>query len=194
MLGIFSVVPNLSAFLQLNLGYPREDLWLLYCVGGTASFATMLITGKLVDRFGATELVVLGTLVHLAVLLATFIYPMPSIPVMVLFTGLMLSGSIRMVPMSSLSTRVPRPEQRAGFMSAQSAVQHTGSALGALLSSLILVSEPSGRLGNMNIVAYGAACVALVIPFLARRIQAGVRAREAEATGVPGAVTRGVSV
>lgn len=172
-LGIFSVVPNLSSFLQFNLGYPRERLWVLYLVGGVASFVTMQITGKLVDRFGAFALVVAGTGLHVFVLVAGFIAPGLGVPVLAIFTGFMLSGSVRMVPMGSLSTRVPRPEQRAGFMSAQSAVQHAGSALGALLSSLVLTSEPSGRLARMDVVAWGALFVACFIPFLARRIEAG---------------------
>ena len=183
-IGIFSVVPNLSAYLQYNLGYPRDGLWLLYLVGGTASFATMQITGKLVDRFGAFELVVVGTALHLSVLITGFIHPLAGVPVLAIFTGFMLSGSVRMVPMGSLNTRVPRPEQRASFMSAQSAVQHAGSALGALLSSLVLVSEPSGRLGRMDVVAWGALTVACLVPFLAKRIEAGVRERERAATGV----------
>jgi predicted MFS family arabinose efflux permease len=186
MLGIFSVIPNLSAYLQYNLGYPRERLWMLYLVGGSASFVTMLITGKLVDRFGAFELVVAGTALHLSVLIAGFIHPLAGVPVLLIFTGFMLSGSVRMVPMGSLNTRVPRPEQRASFMSAQSAVQHAGSALGALLSSFVLVSAPSGRLGHMEVVAWGALTVACVVPFLAKRIEAGVRERErAENSVVP---------
>jgi predicted MFS family arabinose efflux permease len=180
MLGIFSIVPNLSTYLQYNLGYPRDRLWLLYLVGGTASFVTLQITGKLVDRFGAFALVVAGTALHLSVLIAGFIHPLAGVPVVLIFTGFMLSGSVRMVPMGSLNTRVPRPEQRAGFMSAQSAVQHAGSALGALLSSLVLVSDPSGHLGHIDVVAWGALAVACVIPFLARRIEAGVRERERE--------------
>jgi predicted MFS family arabinose efflux permease len=178
MLGIFSIIPNLSAYLQYNLGYPREHLWILYLVGGSASFVTMLITGKLVDKFGAFELVVAGTALHLSVLIAGFIHPLAGVPVLLIFTGFMLSGSVRMVPMGSLNTRVPRPEQRASFMSAQSAVQHAGSALGALLSSLVLVSEPSGHLGRMHVVAWGALTAACVVPFLAKRIEAGVRERE----------------
>jgi predicted MFS family arabinose efflux permease len=178
MLGVFSVVPNLSAYLQFNLGYPREHLGILYLVGGAVSFVTMQATGALVDRFGATRLVVVGTIFHALVLILGFIHPVLSIPVLLLFTAFMLSGGLRMVPMGSLSTRVPRPDQRAGFMSAQSAVQHGGSALGAMFSAAVLASEPSGKLVGMNLVASGALVLALVVPFLAARIEEGVRAKE----------------
>jgi predicted MFS family arabinose efflux permease len=97
----------------------------------------MRVVGIRVDRFGATPMIVLGTVFHVVALWAAFIAPISWLPVLVIFTIYMLSGSVRMVPMQALASRVPRPEQRARFMSAQSAVQHAASALGATLASLV---------------------------------------------------------
>lgn len=179
MLGLFAVVPNISAFVQHNLGYPRERIGLLYLVGGGASFVVMRIVGRLVDRFGATPLVVLGTALHAVALVTAFIHPLPWLPVLAVFTVFMLSGSVRMVPMQTLASRVPRPEQRARFMSAQSAVQHAASALGATLASLVLVALPSGKLVHMDQIALAALFVALLVPVGAGILERRIKAREA---------------
>jgi predicted MFS family arabinose efflux permease len=177
-LGVFLIVPNIAAFVQYNRGYPREQLGLLYFVGGCCSFVAMKATGSLVDRFGATPLVVVGSALHVFALWVGFIHPSASFGVMVFFVAYMLSGSVRMVPNGSLSTRVPAPTQRARFMSAQSAVQHTGSALGAMGSSVVLQTLPNGALACMPVIAWVALGLAVCIPGLVARLEGGVRRRE----------------
>ncbi len=182
MSGLFAVVPNISTFVQHNMAYPRERIGLLYLVGGVASFVVMRLVGSLVDRLGATTLIALGTLLHIAALLAAFIHPVAWLPVLPIFTIYMLSGSVRMVPMQTLASRVPRPEQRARFMSAQSAVQHAASAGGAMLASLILIGAPDGKLIGMEQVAWGALIVACLVPFVAHVLERRVQQREASAS------------
>jgi predicted MFS family arabinose efflux permease len=177
MVGLFAVVPNISAFVQHNLGYPRERIGMLYLVGGLASFVVMRIVGRLVDRFGSTPLVVLGTALHAVALVTAFVYRVPWLPVLAVFVVFMLSGSVRMVPMQTLASRVPRPEQRARFMSAQSAVQHAASALGAMLASLVLVAAPDGKLLHMDQVALAALVVACLVPIGAGVLERRINAR-----------------
>jgi len=178
MCGVFAVVPNISTFVQHNMGYPRDRIGLLYLVGGIASFVAMRLVGIMVDRFGATSMVVLGTVLHVVALLTAFIHPLSWMPVLLIFTIYMLSGSTRMVPMQALASRVPRPEQRARFMSAQSAIQHAASAAGAMLASLVLVAAPDGKLEGMAQVAWGALVVACLVPIGASILERRVRQRE----------------
>jgi predicted MFS family arabinose efflux permease len=179
MIGVFAVVPNISAFLQRNLGYPREHLGLLYLLGGTATFLATRRVGILVDRYGATRLIAVGTALFALVLFFGFVRPIDVTFVIVVFPLLMLSGSIRGVPMNTLVSRVARPEQRARFMSANSAVQHLASSVGALTSATLLGADSEGRLVGMPLVATGAIVVALIVPWLAWRVERGVRLREA---------------
>lgn len=53
MMAGFVLIPNLSAYLQQNVGYPRDLLWLPYFIGGIASFATLRVAGPMVDRYGS---------------------------------------------------------------------------------------------------------------------------------------------
>ena len=177
-LGMFAVVPNISAFIQHNLGFPRGDIGGLYLAGGLASFAVMRVVGILVDRFGSTGMVVVGTVLHGFALVTAFVHQVPGLPVMLIFTLFMVSASFRMVPLQTLNSRVPRPEQRARFMSAQSAVQHAASALGAMLASLLLIAAPDGKLIHMDHIALGALFVACLVPFGAFILERRVRARE----------------
>jgi predicted MFS family arabinose efflux permease len=178
MSGLFAVVPNISAFVQHNMGYPREQIGLLYLVGGVASFVAMRVVGIMVDRLGAAPMIALGTALHVVALLTAFIYPLAWLPVLLIFTVFMLASTVRMVPMQALASRVPRPEQRARFMSAQSAVQHAASATGAMLASTVLIALPDGKLQGMPQVAWGALFVACLVPIGAGLLERRVRQRE----------------
>jgi predicted MFS family arabinose efflux permease len=178
-LGVFAVVPNISAFIQHNLGFPRGDIGGLYLVGGMASFVVMRLAGALVDRFSASAVVALGTVLHAFALLTAFVYHFAWLPVVVIFTVFMLSASVRMVPLQTLNSRVPQPAQRARFMSAQSAVQHAASAVGAMLASFVLIASPDGRLLRMDAVAWGALIVACLVPVGAFLLERRINARDA---------------
>jgi predicted MFS family arabinose efflux permease len=167
----FALVPNLSAYLQFNLGYPREHLGLLYLAGGTVSFATMRVAGKLSDRVGPAVTAAIGNWLFAAILYLIFIEPTHALPVLMLFTGFMVTSSFRMVPMQALSTRVPNGRERARFMSAQSAVQHLASAVGAMLSAKLLGSSASGALIGIERVAWFSIALTAALPLVIYRVQ-----------------------
>ena len=149
MLTAFLVIPNISAFLQKNLDYPRKGIEVLYMIGGAVSFVVLRLAGRAIDRFGAARVSIVGTVVLIAVLYFGFVAPetMGATGVLILFVGFMVGMSIRNVCMGSLSTRVPRtPDERAGYMSLQSTAQHISSSLGAFASSRLLSDGPGGRL------------------------------------------------
>jgi predicted MFS family arabinose efflux permease len=173
----FSVIPHLAAYLQYNLGFPRERLGLLYLVGGVVSFVTIRITGRLIDKHGSLPILVFGTATLLVVFAFGFMPAHPVVPATALFVGLMLSNSTRIVSINALSSLVPAPEVRGRFMSASSTVQHLGSALGGALSALILEERADKSLGHMPWLAACAMAASAVIPSLVQRLERRVRAR-----------------
>ena len=44
----FMLFPNMSSYLQMNLGFPREDLGLLFMAGGALSFVFVPLAGRLI--------------------------------------------------------------------------------------------------------------------------------------------------
>jgi predicted MFS family arabinose efflux permease len=183
MVGVFAVVPNISAFLQHNLGMPREHLGPLYFAGGVASLIANRVVGTLVDRYGATRMVAVGTVTFSASIYLGFLDPVSVGHLVWVFCLMMVSATMRGVPMNTLATRVPPPWQRARFMSAQNAVQHLSSAAGAFLASTLLTADESGRLHGMTTVGIAAIAISLFAPLLSGIVERGVRKREAE--GVP---------
>ncbi len=179
MMGNFALIPNLSAYLQFNLGFPREQLGLVYAVGGAASFGAMRVTGVLVDRYGAAPLIVAGTVLYGAVLVGLFVVPVLGAFPLLAFAAFMTANSVRFVPVQSLGSRVPTAERRARFLSTQSAVQHMAAAVGSMGASAFLVAEPSGRLRGLDHVAWVTLALSVLVPPIAFAVERRVRAREA---------------
>jgi len=183
MMTAFLVIPNISAYLQQNFHFPRNGLDFLYFVGGIASFFVMRAAGRGVDRFGSALVAGVGTAILLVVLYLGFIAPgaLGGGAIMALFVAFMIAMSIRNVSMSSLATRVPRGDQRAGYMSLQSTAQHLASATGAFVGSHLLHEGAGGRLEGVTTVATLSALLAVTLPPLLAMIGRRVRVREAAA-------------
>jgi predicted MFS family arabinose efflux permease len=196
--GLFVLIPNLAAFTQGNLHYPREDLGFLYLLGGVAGFVSMRPFGRLVDRVGSFPVLLAGTAITVVVVLVGFTWAIPWIPVPVVFVSFMIANGLRNVSVQTLSTKVPTHEERARVMSLQSMTQHLFCALGAFTSAQLLssVGEESGALGDcadrgtdqvvapligMEHVSLIAIASMLVLPWIIRAVEKGVLARDAAA-------------
>lgn len=179
MVAHYALVPNLSAYFQFNRGYPRDQLGLLYLIGGAVVFATARLGGWLTDRHGAARVVVFGTTLYAAVLIVGFIYPVDSIPVLVVFVGFMTSN-FRFVAMQALLLRIPRPEERARFLSMDSAMVSVGSAIGAMLGAQMLSERPDGSLTGIGDLAWFAIALTFVCCVFGYAIERRVRVREPE--------------
>jgi predicted MFS family arabinose efflux permease len=145
----FLMIPNFSAFVQGNLHFPREQLGLLYGIGGVLSFGTMRLAGRAVDAIGSFRVSAAGVVGFAVIVVLGFMLEVPPIPILVIFPLFMVVQTTRNVAQQTLLTKVPRPHERAGFLSVQSAVGHLASATGAIASSQILVSGPGNTLIGM---------------------------------------------
>lgn len=183
MMGGFIVIPNIPAYLLQNLDYPRDQLSLLYLVGGIVSFITTRSGGHLVDRFGSFRVGLFASALLTGLLYSGFILPSPALPIMAIFAGFMLCMGLRNVAYNTLTTKVPSPESRARFMSIQSAVQHFASAAGAFLSAKLLTENADHELVGMPIVGWMSVAMAVALPPLLRTVERHVKRRTA--TSIP---------
>jgi len=179
MVAHFALVPNLPAYFQLNRGYPRDQLGLLYMIAGAVGLGTAWFGGLLTDRYGAARIVAFGATLYAAVLIVGFIYPVDAVPVVLIFVGLMIS-SFRFVPMEVLLLRIPGPQERARFTSVNSAVVCVGSASGAMLGAQILSEGPNRSLIGMEHLAWFALTLTLVFSAFGYAIERLVRTSEPE--------------
>jgi predicted MFS family arabinose efflux permease len=180
-MGMFALIPNISAYLQRNLGYPRADIETLYFIGGIVSFGVLRVAGRLVDRLGSTPVAAAGTLATALVIWAGFVRVPPPVPVLAIFVGFMACTGLRNVAFNTLTSQVPRPAERARFMSIQSAAQHAASAFGAVLSSQILRERADGHLEHVDTVAWFSIVMVLTLPVLMFFVERKVVAEAASA-------------
>lgn len=175
MVSAFAIIPNISAYLQNNLHWPRADMGWLYLAGGSVSFFTTRLVGRLVDQFGAFRMATLGC-IGVAIVLWTGFYQVPALlPVPALFVGLMMSMSFRNVPFNTLISMVPGPQQRAQFMSLQSSVQHLGASGGAFLSSVFLTERADHGLDGMASVVVVSLVLTALLPALFHALERVVK-------------------
>ena len=166
----FLLIPQLSAFFQFNLQFPRSEIAGLYMIGGATSFILLHITGRLVDRYSASPAGWLAMICIVPVIFGGYVMQL-AWPVWLLFVGFMGANSIRNVAMQTLSSRVPTPPQRAGFLATQSAVRYITSAIAAVVATIILTQDQNQRLINMEWVGMLAVIAAIPIPFLIQSLQ-----------------------
>src|SRR5207244_853788 len=102
MMGGFLLIPNFSAYIQFNLHFPRKTFFLLYLVGGVASFLTVQLVGRLVDRFGSFKVGAPGSFAVLVITYFFFIDYAPAVPVMFPFVGFMIAMAFRNVSYNTL--------------------------------------------------------------------------------------------
>ena len=183
MMAGFVIIPNIAAYLQLNLGFPRSALKYAYGVGGVASLLATQLGGRAVDRYGSFRVGTVGALMVVGVVFGFFYLPhergLPMWLVLLVFTGFMVSNGLRNVSYNTLTTKVPAPEVRARFQSLQSAMQHGASALAAMLSAQILtmVEVPTRRLNGMDTLSLLSMTLSLIIPGLLFLVERGVKRR-----------------
>lgn len=181
--GAFILLPNIATFAQNNLGLPEAQLKWLYLAGGIVSFFVTRATGRQVDRLGATKVATVGSLGFATVTWLGFartdLLPFETalLPCMFgLFIAFMFTNGVRNVAYSTLTTRVPAPDERARFMSLQSAVQHLAAASGASISARILETTADHQLVGMATVAWVSVAFAMVLPLLVRNVERQVQA------------------
>ena len=178
----FLVIPNLPAYVQDNLGYPRADYSLLLAVGGVASFVTLRLVGRLVDRWGSFRAGSLGVAVSLVLMWLLFVRPPSPAPVMLLYVAFVIALGARNVAYNTLTTKVPRPHERARFLSLQSTVYHASAGAASWLSTSFLRQLPDGRLQGMPRLGLFSMALTAILPLLLYVVESRVRRASSVAT------------
>ena len=172
MVGAFAVIPFISTSFVANVGVAESQLPAVFIAGGLLTLVSTPLAGRLVDRFGAWP--VLCSVVPLSAATMLVLTHLPAVGIAVaaaVAAVLMATNAARMVTAMSLITSSIEPRCRGSFMSANSAVQHVASGLGATLGGMIVeggAGEPLRHFGTVGILAAGATIASL---WLAARIR-----------------------
>ncbi len=176
MLGGFTVIPYVTLYVTLNLGYPETLLPLLYLVGGAFIFFTSRWFGHLSDHYGKPLVFrVIAILAMLPILAMTNTTSMPWWGVLCITTPFFILVSGRFVPGMAIITAAGQPQLRGTFMSVTSAVQSAGSSIATIIAGYIITRNEQGMLENYNIVGYIACTAILITLWLVGHIRVGVQ-------------------
>ena len=144
MFGHFAVIPFITPYLVENVGFEREEITLVYLVGGLATIITNPRVGRWADRTDKHR--VFTIMAALSIIPILILTNMPPIP---LWMALVVTGSFfvlaggRMVPSTAIVTSVIKPRNRGSFMSLNSSVQNMTAGVASIVAG-ILVTVPEG--------------------------------------------------
>jgi predicted MFS family arabinose efflux permease len=171
----FILVPNLPAYVQQNLHYPRDHFQYLIAVGGAASFVTLRLAGRLVDRFGSTAVGTAAVLASVAIMYVFLVAPPDPAPVMLLYVLFMVTLGARNVAYNALTTKVPRPYERARFLSIQSTVYHAAAGTASWFAASLLSVRSDGQLVGVGRAALIAMGLSLLLPLFLWQVESRVK-------------------
>ena len=105
----------------------------------------------------------LGTGSFWSKLQAAGFYP-ALLPIVAVFALFFITSSGRLVVGQTITMRIPRPEERAGFQSLSSSIQSFTMALSAFAIPVMLGSTSDGKLTGVEPFCYGVLIVTWIFP------------------------------
>ena len=178
MLGHFTVIPFVAAYMVGNVGFTNDELAYIYLVGGAMNIVTSPWVGRLADKHGRLNVFTLfGSLVIIPIVIITNMPPTPLWAALVVAGIFFVFSNGRMVPSTTMETALVRPENRGSYMSIRSAVQQLTAGLASFIAGSIIIERPSvfgpeaKALGNYGYVGMIAVFFSLVSLWIARKLR-----------------------
>ena len=153
MLGQFTVISFVSPAMVANGVLTREQLPLMYLLGGAFTTVSNPYIGRLADRRGAYRVFrVMAVAAMLSLMLTTLTLPLPLPLVLGVSTLFFVTVSGRMGPAITLITGSVAPKRRGALMVLNTSVQQLASGFAAFLAGQIVVQGAGGRLERYPLV------------------------------------------
>jgi MFS transporter, DHA1 family, inner membrane transport protein len=152
----FCTIPSLSPYLTLNVGMSKDNISLIYLVGGAITIVSSRVVGRIADQKGKYLIfAVCGTLFLIPVFLMTNLGQGTSLWVILAITSLFfLFANGRTITMQAIVSGVVNNEQRGGFTSINSSMIQLGSGAASFVGGLIVQKSASGQLLHYDWVGY----------------------------------------
>jgi predicted MFS family arabinose efflux permease len=163
-----------------NVGLQQSDIKWIYLVGGAATVVSGFFIGRMVDKVGRFRVFTVAALLSLIPVLVITHLPHVSLWVVLLIAGfffVLVSG--RMIPANTIATTVVNPQQRAGFMSLNSAMMSLASGSSGIISGAIITQvDENAPLMNFEYVGYLAAASTLFSLLIVRVLKRIAKEKE----------------
>lgn len=168
MLGHFVIIPFINPFMEFNVGFTKEEIPLIYVVGGTATLFSAPMFGRLSDKYGKMKIFTITAISTLP-----FVYlitNMPAIPFyyVLIATGLwFIVSNGRSIAAQAMVSNVIESQYRGSFMSLNSSFQQLFIGTASFISGLIVTDDANGKINHYNWAGYFSMAVLLSCVYIA---------------------------
>lgn len=192
----FLIVPHVSTINQFNYAFPREDLSILYLVTGVVNLMFVILTGRMADKFSAFMVASFWVVVLAADIFVWMVLAI-SWPVILLHLVFFISFTALMIPTAALASKIPAPNERAGFSALQSFFQYIATGVAASASFFIISSDEQGNLLHLKelglLALVSLILVPIVIWYVERRVKRSASTTESVTPAPDGQPVEGLS-
>lgn len=172
MFSQFTLIPFIAPYMELNVGFTRDQVNLIYLFGGLCAVFTAPLVGRLADRIGRLKVFLLFAAFTLIPVLLITHMGMIGVPLALIVTSsFFIAVNGRVVPAMAIITSTTEPQSRGSFMSFNSSVQQLSAGLAAYIAGSIVTKNPDGSLGHYSTVGWIAFAAGLVCMYAATRIK-----------------------
>ncbi len=167
-LGVYTVIPFMAQYLELNSGIAKENFTLIFLFMGISSLASAVIAGKLTDLFGKRKVWLVAICGTMAMVLVVVNLPVVSVLIAGLVASAFMAISVaRLVPTNAIMLQAANPAHRGAFTTLYNSVSLLSTSIGPLIGgAIILKNESTGKLEHYStagLVAVGFSCIAVVM-------------------------------
>jgi MFS transporter, DHA1 family, inner membrane transport protein len=152
----FCTIPSLSPYLTINVGMSKDNISLIYLVGGAITIFSSRIVGKIADQRGKYLIfATCGILFLIPVFMMTHLHQGASLWIILTITSMFfLFANGRTITMQAIVSGVVNNEQRGGFTSINSSMIQLGSGAASFVGGLIVQKGTDGQLLHYDWVGY----------------------------------------
>jgi predicted MFS family arabinose efflux permease len=176
---LVAITSIMAVFLLNNLGYPANELKMLYFIGGSANVLTAYFVGRATE-LGPVIVSVVSTILLTAAIVMGYMGLNPGLPLVVIFSLFFITSSARLVVGQSLTMRIPRPDERAAFQSLSQSIQSSSMGFSVIAIPVLLGSTKDGKLTGVIPFAMVVIAVTWLFPFLVYALSRMLKRRDGE--------------
>ncbi|MBF0239460.1 MAG: MFS transporter [SAR324 cluster bacterium] len=170
MIGLFGMVPNLSAWLGTNWQMTSTQIGLLYTQGGVAAVISNILAGRLMRAGYKLELITAGSLIMGVTMMMFTLEFFTMATAGLVFAGIMFGGTIRMPAFQIILSEIVDISRRGRLMSMSMIVANMIMGLGGIWSTLFLKME-NNRLEGMPWIGVIGVITLFMVPVMVYRLK-----------------------
>jgi predicted MFS family arabinose efflux permease len=168
----FTVIPFLTIYLQVNVGWRNDQVPYLYLCGGIATLLMARFIGVMADKKGKVKVFsLMAILVIFPMFASTLTAGLPMWAVLAVAIAFFICMNGRMIPGMAIITSAANPQLRGTFMALNSAVQSASMGIAAFIGGLIISRDAQNLVQNYWMAALLGSVASLATVFLARKLK-----------------------